>query len=121
MALPFLKNSGFEATRNSTSPGRPPASSAPSLTSIETWSPLPTGTVLLLTMTSGRSQEEGASSYCSAKAQPMSRATAATLERSAEPSALCGVSTQTETTSAPYTVGASSVEKRRHPLEIILF
>jgi len=85
MAAPSLRNSGFEATSNSTSQPRRPSSSRMTALILRA---VPTGTVLLVT-----------SSVYLRMLRPKVRATSSTYLRSAEPSSSGGVPTAEKTTS----------------------
>ncbi len=94
-AVPSLRNSGLETTTTSARP-----------TTRSTRPTVPTGTVDLLTMIAP-----------SARCGAISAAAAVTLERSADPSSDCGVSTQRKTNSAPCTASAARCTARRRPVE----
>ena len=99
MAAPSLRNSGFDTTSNSTSALRFVSDSA---TAAPTLSPVPTGTVDLVTTT-----------LYSVMCSPIERATASTYLRSAEPSSSGGVPTAMSCSWPWATPSAAEVVNRR--------
>ena len=101
MAAPSFRNSGFEATSNSS--GKPRLSSSSWIVS-RTLRAVPTGTVLFVT-----------TRRCLVILRPTVRATSSTYFRSALPSSSGGVPTALKRTSTSFRHSVKSVVKWRRP------